>query len=351
MHISKKHLRWRLAARLLAGLSGIGLLAAIGVATWRRSLSTTDLPPQFLPPVEMQMHLPTRPFDPAGPCRVLHHLVIVRKNPLGGITPLHAEEFEIPFPQERGKTLVRTFPLGREECSYSIRIDDLQAFGEGEPHVIYESDFGSRGRRHNASHGSSGSARAGTVSGALASYTPGGDPLELLPAEAFEYQGFSLFSLTSPEDPLEEISLPALCARYGLAMEAQAISANRWPRKGRPGLRIAGFIGFAEHAGPAALLLVLGALLAAQLLPRRGLAVPLVFFAALLCAAALDHRLLTRHLARLSDDSAPLHARGAAAARAQQTFFFKETARQAFRRISGDAKTPEPLRRHLEAFL
>jgi len=144
-------------------------------------------------------------------------------------------------------------------------------------------------------------------------------------------------------DPLETIDVSEALARAGGWPSLPVADAGHGTSSGgietsSPGLA------WAAHVGRASSSLVASAVLIALFFRRRMLAIAITSFFVVVLAVALDRWMVDVHVSRLLDEDRPLDVRCVAAAELRSSFFFRDSARQAARRVADDEATPRALR-------
>ncbi len=355
----KRHI----VTRIICAALGALILGAVAVGTWQ------DVRRCYEPGEKAEVltvHVPARPA-PSLPAplagefgaeieraRLLVHFMVVDVSS-GRFRPLHIEEDEIKWPEDRGRTYGTSFELDAIKVEYGFSIDALRArraepgkppFLEprGNMHVSHQDRY-RRGSR------SGGFAKEGVSHWRQlrAARPPSNRPLSIVPGTPpSEIRAFFVVTRVAEDDPLKEVpATEFLESREGAMREAMSKSGGGEivPRFGRlkravsmPGVALA------AHIGISSLLLLVAAILLTQLFTRRSLAFAGVLAAVVLYVAVLDRAALAAHLSRLRDPQASVETRLSAATQATTTFFYQETAQAALDEARKAEASSVPLR-------
>ncbi len=180
-----------------------------------------------------------------------------------------------------------------------------------------------------------------------------GNPLSLTHPAPQHYFVTSVFTVLRPDDPLRNVHLldflPPLSVHSRYTKEQYShpyqLYLPEYLYEDVPGTAAhlgyrylaPGGLGLLRHLGLTSLLLIAAAVLLAQVFRRRDLAMAGLLLAMVLFVAGWDRGTLAYDLARLNDPAAPLSVRLAGCCRADQTFFYGRTARNAVRYVKDHA--------------
>jgi len=359
----KRHL----VTRLVCGLLGAGIVAAVGVGTWQ-TVRAAYAPPRgagvavrapTLPPPPVPVP-PRRGREQDIPdARVLVTFLIADR--AGGMCrPVHSEQFDVRLPADKGHKYGAAFRFPHLRGYYRFTIDRVFAArsdgdggevfydGSDEFHVrsFDSSSHGSGFYRHRGTVGHLGALYVGEAAKALS------DPLSVVPPVRRQYDAFVVRTLLAAGDPLKDVPLAEFVAGRRESLKAAAADDDTWRpysrRRRQPAVSDlpagVGGIRLAAHVGVAGLLLVVATLLLAQLSTRRAAVWVVLIIAATAYTVALDRAALAEHLSVLSNAATPLADRLTACDQAGRTFFYRQTALTALARQAGDAGAPAALR-------
>lgn len=345
--------------RIICGTVSAGILIAVGVGTWQQ-VAACYSPPAAQ--VTKALHVPSKPppavtEESVPPLRFLVHVMVVG---LSSETPqiLQVKEFDTGSPNRpQGQPWQAEFRVGSTEVQCSLDLRDLSVafYSSGQAYIL-----ASGGVRIEVDHpfgrSSYGQSFWDLEDRHLYEVWTGGsssdNPLSALPGPRLdELHLLLLATMVAEDDPLKEISaeefakahalrinrvIPGLEARRG----AEKRTLSRSSRQELP----PGLVALAPYVGPAGLLLLVAAILLAQLFTYRPLAVAGMLAVMVLYVAVLDGLALSTHLGRLRDAGAPVSERMRGCVQAGDTFFHRASADRALRAVAEDASAPDELR-------
>ncbi len=356
--VRKRHIVTRIVCAALA----LAILVAVGVSThldvnalYEEELAaeakTVRVPTGDAPPPPL---LPKSPFwTPVGKERFLVRLLVVDKTTL---LPVHAETFDVAWPKARARWLERRFHVAGHRASYRFILHQVwwqrpPRESRKQTRLLWAPGFATlryRGFPSSSPRSTSSPLKSGYI-GRLGREKPGPyNPLSVVRRRFPGLEVFRFVSRVTETDPLKEVPLSDFA-------RARASEMSQWLEHERGGQRtswrrsskdmpLKGFA-MAGHFGPVCLLLLAAAILLAQLFTHRGLLFPVVLAVIILYAASLDRMVLGRHLTELSQADAPVGTRVSACRNAENTFFYVQTAREAFGAVAEDQDAPAALRR------
>ena len=350
--------RRHIVTRVTCALLGLGILAALGAGTWRdvdRTYATEEAAEK------VRLHLPTKPAPPlpepeenqrrtaVQKARLLVHFIFEEKS-FAGSRPVHAEEFEVRWPQDRGKEFERVCSAGgiRHEIAFVIhRIYCHRQAGRTKLEMGSRLDLSFASPESGHSMGclsrslptersllTQGRYRAGTRR-----------LLSVVPPRPGHYRCRIISSVRriAEDDPLKEVSLTAYTREVGTLETdfppASSFRPFRIDPDAPPTFKLF------DHIGVSSLFLVAAAILLSQLFVRRGLGFAAILATCILYLAFLDRTVLATHISRLSDQGLSVQTRSLAAESLTTTFFYRRTALEAAEEAAKDPANPESLRR------
>ncbi|HUT34273.1 MAG TPA: hypothetical protein VNE39_12380 [Planctomycetota bacterium] len=350
----RKHPR---GLRMAAGLLGLLILAAVGLTSVhevRRCYARADIRR------EATVRVPTRPAslpEVRGPAyfaeipdgRILFS-VLFADCWEGVLRPLGLREYVIEWPEEKDRDFPDRFELLGYHIDARVHARGLSVGGvEPVATALVSFSFSSRGNMDVASGSSGGILHPGEISWPGQLGRAGALTNAPLSIAAGPRQGLFILSfveLAAKGDPLKAVPL----GEWVEAHEADVLGALRrfeaempaW--KAPPPLCRTGLMALAAYCGESCWLLLVAAALLAQAFARRWAAFVGMSLAVVLYVVVLDRALLGVHLAHMADAKAPLVSRVVACRQSAETFFFRDTAERALRRVADDAASPPPVR-------
>jgi hypothetical protein len=271
--------------------------------------------------------------------RFLLHVVLVSWAE-GVAAPIHGRTHEVRWPQDADRSFHETVASGGTKVTYQVSISEIRRY-----RYRNEMKMDVMGSRHVW-------ARSGTFS----SNTSGG--LQFPEANRIGHGGENtrLFSVArSPsdvdvllldltpvdeDDPLRTGTFEEFLALRGEGAWAKQVDYGRtelWSPSGSPAEEMV------KALEANLLVLLVAAILFAQLFRRRSLGFVKVAACLLLYVGALDRVALRIHESRLNDAAAPLEQRLLACTYLPSTTFFRKTALRDLETIAADPSAPERL--------
>lgn len=335
------HRHWII--RAVCGTLGGALVAALAVCTLR------DVRGSDADAGSLHLKVPTLPPPPmpskSGPIekgRFLLHAVLV-SGAEGAIVPIHAETYEIDWPRDQGRAIDGSLSVRGAWLSYQFSLHRILRHHGNEGRSLYV-----EGSHRFSSQG-------------MGSYSSSSGGLDLPDARRVLYgeshpfwfsivrsetkDAAMLFDVTPvrEDDPLKSGGMDEFLAirgerRWRSELE-NAISRNSHePAPGSPAEALI------RGLGPVLLILLVAAVLLAQLFRRRSLGFVKAAACLLLFVGALDRVVLRLEESRMKDPAAPLEQRLVACGRLPSTTFFLETAIRNLETAAADPGSPELLR-------
>ncbi len=357
------------AIRILCGSLGGAILVAVALGTW---LEVRSHYAEHVLGETITVHVPARPAPPLpvvpegereveiDKARLLMHVVVVdcslsELNPRyypspdsepSAFQPVRADEFEINWPEDRGRTCKKNFKLNRFKVKYNFRIQSLYCYeaGPDKPKALHVTGRVHFSRDSFYSSGSSSKSLHQTAGYLAPLLRRQNHPLSIAPGTGQDLHTFYFLTRVAEDDPLREISLAQFIQSRMEEMRAAMPVTKRYftyPVPLRSPLRS---LALTTHIGTVSLLLLAAAALLSQLFGRRWLAFAGILAAVMLYVAVLDGAALDAHLSRLTDTEAPLVTRLVACDQARYTFFYRKTAFKEVEAVADDETAPEELR-------
>ena len=359
--IRRRPRKRHLVTRIVCGTLGAGILITVAVCTFLDVGKIYDAPAVVDEP---KVRVRTLPAPPVPKLRKNYPWMAVTK---GGVlvhyvfvnalteTPVHVETFEVDLSRREKRSFTGKINVAGYSLSMSCNVLDVswrrESSESGVPvlRVHGGTAFSWRGGGSGGSRSSSGWVKSEFFTtigrGDLGSY----NPLSMVRKPHGLLNVIRLVSQVTEDDPMKEITVSEFAeanaealARLSHPERIRGRAVNAW------GSSTGRFIpqrGFAmiERFGPVCLLILVAAILFTQLFTRRTLVFAAVLAVMILYVAALDRMVLGEHLSVLADEKAPVEKRLAGCASAATTFFYRETAAEAFDKTLADERTPERL--------
>jgi hypothetical protein len=345
---SRRPRRRHIIVRIICGVLGVLILAALGVGTLRNARGVYASAAEA---EKINFHLPTKPspelpkpkdLDEALPikkARLLTHFIFISDN-----KPIHAEEMEIRLPEDSGRKFSKTGKIDAAHFEIGLKLHRLEVLKLRDGSHL-SSPVSSYRVHFNSTLGSSsqgGWQDTIDMPEITDSPLPFGktNPLVVIHYGQGRIQVVCLTQLVAFDDPLKTVSLNELVRGIDLSdRKLQPISRRQPSGSGAPaGFRLAESMGFSFA------LLVIATILLAQCFARRGLAFACMLALCVLYVAALDHAVLAIHVSKLEDKHLSVEARTFAAKSLPGTFFYRNSAKDAVDRAVKDETNPESLR-------
>ncbi|MCX7806602.1 MAG: hypothetical protein N3A38_15670 [Planctomycetota bacterium] len=342
-----------IAARIVCGILGIGVLVALGVGTLMEArdglysvLESADHIKVRVPaqqPPEPPEGLDSGEAAPLNRARVLMHAVFIK-----GEYPIHAEEIDIRLPEDAGRIFSKEGRLGSAHYEFTLAPRGVRAWKSEDGSVRLDGEVQVSSEFRSALYSSSRVVRVLSFGRpyVLSEFKPADPhPLSVTRSPLTGTVVVLYARLVRRDDPLKEVPLGQYTREVG------GFESLGW-RKSEE--RFAGgaahpdappILAFAESAGFSFLFLLAAAVLLAQMFARRGLAFAGTLALCLLYAAALDRMALCIHMDRLADGNRPATVRALAAESLPCTFFYRKTAWNAAKGTAENQSAPEPLRK------
>lgn len=330
-------------SRLICGALGTSIVVALAVSTLRdalrpyRAASTTVFRVPTLPPPV----LPAGTRD-LGSGRFLMHAVLV-SSPTGWMTPLQGETFDVRWPEDVGKNFEFSFASGSSTVTCDVSLSRVERDPSGSEGTLETHGSRSVSVKSFSSHSlTTGGTRFPEVHQARFVPVRGGI-FSVLPAD--RKSAVLLLDLTPVrnEDPLRNGSFHDFLAIRGedrwrelVASEVDSSEAGQNP--GFPAEALA------MRLEETLLVLLVAAILFAQLFARRSLGFVKAAAGLLLYVGALDRLAMSVHESRLRDPQATLETRLAACTILPSTTFFREKAERSLEVAANDPATPPAVR-------
>jgi hypothetical protein len=343
----RKPSRRHIVTRIICGVLGAGILVAVGIGTWADVRGAYALGEAA---ETLKLHLPTGPA-PELPklkdgqaevelkdARFLIHFVFTEHG-----RPVHSDEMELRWPQDRGRTLVAQgqFRRVRYRMDLTPRTLSVARWG-GSSRLSGQARYQLRLRGPMWNSGQSGgfSYEARRV---LSRYRTRQmpNPLSVCPVPGTEGRLICLVHRAREDDPLRELKLKPYCAE----VELPARKPQRHFGSGRRDRGVPPLVKLAGHVGISGLFLLAAAVLLAQLFARRGLGFAATLLGCVLFVAVLDRCALAAHASRAADAKLPAATRCLAVKLLGGTFFYRESAAKIAEELHGEAANPAELRR------
>jgi len=353
--------------RLACGILAAALLGTLAMGTWRAAGAIYREP---WPAGVGMLHMPTLPPPPfpiaEGPdgtvearVRLLLHVVVVPQSFGLEPRPRLVREFDVEWPRDRGRELECVIETSLCAMTWRLEAADLGLHLRARWRERDELFLRLDGSQETQP---SGGWSRGTGSGISVVWN---DPAESLANVNGRIEvnwgvtlGRSLYSLAPRRLPSHfklgvlawrvELEDP-LTTRGGATALPRELPYDRHgggrssSRGGDPRLS-PGAVSYLGHVRLGLLPLFASVCLLTQLFRRRDLAFLALLAAAVLLGVAADRYTVGVHLGRLTDAAAPLEERGLALDALETTFFYRQSALAAARRIAADEEEPEVLR-------
>jgi len=338
-----------LLARILAGISGASLILALAAGTiWQihgvYGTGTAGEQGECLVP-----SLPPPPFpqweeDGTGSERFLVHLMALSRG-LGFSTQVeHLEQFEVFWPRDKNKEYLRSFSAFDTDYRYGFHLMSVDDMGLRFSHDLRYKGFERSGSSSGSSRLKWRDSRDIAVE-TIDHWSSDGfshHPLSLLPRRYGNRKEIVLVAQRiSREDPLKKVG-PSKFLEETRILES--LSKPKATTGGNASNFPLGLVALAAHTGASMVLLLLVPILLSQVFIRRFSAFLCALLFSLFLAIGLDRYGLGVHRGRLEDREAPLVERSIALDSLTTSFFFRESARMAARKIYKDSSEPKALR-------
>jgi len=348
--------RRHIAVRIICGVFGAGLLIAVGVGTW---LDVRGVYGSASPAHQVMLSLPAKPPGPLPQpggkkrevtlpkARMLIHFVFLERG-----QPVHAEELDVRWPRDRGRSFQLSGTWRNVEYEISFHPSPLVVSNwNGKPEVGGLSQYTFRARGFSWSSSRSGVFKYEQPQ-IVKEFRSGGNRafLSTAPRVSCDCRVVAFSHRVQGEDPLRKVSLRDYFGHVRLPardVNGRTVYGPEPGRLKRRSLALAEappFFRLAAHLGVAGLFLLLAAILLAQLFARRGLGFAATVLGCVLFAAVLDRSALAAHSSRLADPQGPLPARCLAAESLTGTFLYRQSAWRAASEAADDDSAPPALR-------
>ncbi|MFH1739521.1 MAG: hypothetical protein ABIH23_10985 [bacterium] len=347
-----------ISIRIICGTAGVALLVAVGIGTWKEVQRCYA---DFSTDETLVLHVPTKPVpithseageentDETEKGRFLFHVVFTDS----GLIPLHAEEFELYWPQDRNRKYGNSFGLDELSIKYSFilnpnppRVRNINATVLEQ--LCLERVFHFQWERHGIS-----AVRMCTLEsldgGYLADFGGGVRQNRLFSIAPSLYPvvyGFYFIKQVAEDDPLRDTTLAEFVQMHFEKFHEPSGDGTQRRIPQRPSQEWDFMRGLALvfHLGFSSVVALLAAFLLTQVFARRSLAFVGILALVILYVAILDRTALNMHISRLTDPQATVSTRLAACEQAKYTFFHRKTALEQIRALAEDQEIPEQLR-------
>jgi len=344
-----------IVTRIVCAALGVGILVATGIGTWR------DVRAIYEPATESgagkTVRIPTMPAPQLSEisegmaikdCRLLAFLAVGDLSS-GNWEPFEAREFEINWPADQGKTFALDTVVDGTQIRLSCTQLGLRRERTG-PLQLSICNLNSRFEPGGSAY-SGGRLAAGAplfIHRQISARRPV-NPLSILGSAPPRTVGLATFFVpVAKDDPLKEVSGQEFAEWYRSEIAYEGAAKRHATSSGafRASLNFQPVRGLVlmAHIGLSSLLLVVAAVLLAQIFKRRGLAFAGVLTLVILFVAVLDYSVLDTHLEHLNDTGASLTTRTTACRQAAGSFFYSDTALREIEAVAASDQTPKMLR-------
>lgn len=304
--------------RIVCGVLALGLVGAVSWFSWKATAPATTTGPTLLLPTQSATYKPFKGGDDE-PQQFIYTLLAVTYDG-GSVVPLAGESVVINWPQDRNREFVLSgrLPGGSMEAQVSVdsfRDNHSDGFWVSGTHRVSYRVGGSSGSMSGGSRtlGELGQTQVGWRQ----SYSRA--PLSLVPVTVGG-KGHLLFGIIAAgtADPVEVDAAEWLRQNAGAASEAlpKYDSLHQFQPPPMPN-----GVEMLRYTGPASWLLLLAAILAAQVFRRRGMAFAGAVALMVLLAITLDRVMVERQAALLADETLEGHAKSQLIQRMSHSFF------------------------------
>jgi hypothetical protein len=334
-----------LAVRIICGLIGLGLLAGMGIGTWRDFHESYQVNEHQQ---SLTVQVPARPlpvlpksFVDYKDGRALIHFVFV-DDTVEPAVPVYVKAFAVDWPRDKDKQFADKFTAGTLKVKYSfcLNLVRLQPSGDNSSSLLTMGGVDLGWGRNGISAAASGNLHAAYCSGGYLINLGYGvmdkSPFSLVRYSPQRLQVLVFVNPLAGDDPLRAINLGAFAALYKNKM-TKAVQYQRYPVYYPKYI----FVALAWYLGASAVVLLAATGFLAQVFVRRQLAFAGVMAGILFFVAGLDRMMLKAHFARLNDAKASVRSRLLGCRQMQNTFFYRHTAAKELATILDDGHTPQ----------
>jgi hypothetical protein len=336
-----------LVVRIVCGVVGLGLLAAMG---WYTIRDTQECYSSDEARRSLTVQVPAKPA-PALPKsfvdykegRTLIHFVFVddtTKIPL----VVYAKAFVVNWPKDKEKTFTDHFTAGTLKVKYNFSVDVMYPQPSNPPTLLTMGNVYLDWENY--------SSNSQKVINLHMAYCTGGYLTNLGYGEVMDKSPFSLVrfpvrrlqaqAFVTPlaqDDSLRAVNLDALGNLYKDKIVSGLRVHPGQQEDGAPYIPVA----LAMYLGASTVVLLAATTLLTQLFARQHLAFAGVMVLVLLYMAGLDRWMLHKNASVLEAPNAPVANRVLACRQMQQTFFYRHTAAKQLSALLEDKTTPPPL--------
>jgi hypothetical protein len=340
--------------RKACGALGVLLVAATAGVTWQTLRAGYTPSPA---PAGLTMKVPTRTFDIGalpegkitGPLRLLADVLIMDTRQTE-MAPLRVEQFDLHWPQDRQREI--EVGLGDHPWRYSFEIHRIQIERKDDkPVLVIDGGRQIRQRRwldDDLEMNESSEMRGDSPRSILGPHLPGADLSNVLsvvmPSGARYFCQLRVRPIAD-DDPLVTVPMEQYVQDFQASTKYAGVFGASFPE-------VFNFLWQAPPGGvrllvyrtmPVMVLLV-AAMLLAQVFRRRDLAFAGLVLGAVLYMVACDRVAVSIHISHMNDARQPLQARVFGAAQLVGTFFYADTAGVALASVGGMPEVPERLK-------
>jgi len=371
LHLGRRPRPRHIVVRIVCGVLGVAILAAIAVGTWRE-VQRCYVPAEPAPTLTVRVPAlpppaPPTTFKPDGTAEIekarLLFTFVVAEYEAGELRPVAAGQQEVHWPEDLVRRFQKEFEVGNGSFLFGLQFDSLRwirSSREGADQAVVRCTGSHELRcRYRGNRGGGSSSTGGDIDlskpwhACHQAYPVPGTrpPLSIAsgPSRAPVIFQFASGVCVAEGDPLKEVAIADFLRQHEAELQRAIVE-----RGVKPSLRLAmgGLdekvpargLALAVHIGVSSLLLIVATLLLTQLFARRSLAFVGVLAAVVLYVAALDRIALGTHLSHLRDAKEPVGARITACCYATDSFFYRKTALARVRAVAADAQAPSALR-------